>query len=258
MLIFNFHHVEPSPRHFDRRHLSITPSGLRWIIRTLRFLGYQSVSLADVVTAGGPQAMPSNTFALTFDDGYENNYLYAAPILHQEKCPATIFLLAGKFAGTNDWDQAHLPEHRRDRLLMRSQIQQMAMSPYITFGSHGLTHQRFSQLSEGELQNELLESYNILSEELGESFIPVLAYPWGDYDNKTISIVQKSPYVFALTTNTGACSSLVNPECVPRYSIYQRDGNPLVFLCKLVRHAIPLQHCVIRTQPSLHKQAIQY
>ena len=39
--------------------------------------------------------IPANSVVVTFDDGYEDNYVYAYPILHKYNIPATIFVIAG-------------------------------------------------------------------------------------------------------------------------------------------------------------------
>ena len=42
-----------------------------------------------------------SNFAITFDDGYMNNYLYAKPILEKYKCPASFFVTALNEVGDN-------------------------------------------------------------------------------------------------------------------------------------------------------------
>ena len=52
-------------------------------------------------------ALPQNAVALTYDDGYESNYLENYPMLQQYQAPATGFLTAG-LIGSNDlfwWDK---------------------------------------------------------------------------------------------------------------------------------------------------------
>jgi len=47
------------------------------------------------------QPIPSNAVALTFDDGYRDNFDLAFPILRQYQAPATIFLTTGFVGGNN-------------------------------------------------------------------------------------------------------------------------------------------------------------
>jgi hypothetical protein len=50
-------------------------------------------TILDRIREGQP--LPRRSAAITFDDGYEDNYLYAFPILREYDLPATIFLTAG-------------------------------------------------------------------------------------------------------------------------------------------------------------------
>jgi peptidoglycan/xylan/chitin deacetylase (PgdA/CDA1 family) len=45
--------------------------------------------------AGGTSAISRNSIAITFDDGYENNFLYALPILQRHRMHAAFFLTTG-------------------------------------------------------------------------------------------------------------------------------------------------------------------
>ena len=57
---------------------------------------YTLLSMDDVVeiyTSGEP--WPKNAVAVTFDDGFQNNYLNAAPILDKYNCPSTFYVCAG-------------------------------------------------------------------------------------------------------------------------------------------------------------------
>lgn len=75
------------------------PLGMRVTIgnfeKQVRFLKkkYNIISLQqalDFLKDG--KIIPRNSLVITFDDGYEDNYLYAYPILNKYKIPATIFL----------------------------------------------------------------------------------------------------------------------------------------------------------------------
>jgi peptidoglycan/xylan/chitin deacetylase (PgdA/CDA1 family) len=236
MLIFNLHHVEDRIRHPSRKHITISPKGFRRFIRTLRLVGFEIVSLRDVLAEPSLLRSRKRLAILTFDDGYVNNYEIAAPILEEERCPATIFALPGRFGGTNEWDQGDFPEEQRDPLMTLGQMQALAKSPFITFGSHGMLHRNFARLEADDLQYELNESYRILSERLGNAFLPVLAYPWGTYSNAVLQAMEATLYRFAFTVETAPWTAETPHFEVPRYSVFFRDGNPVVLLAKLCRH----------------------
>lgn len=239
MLIFNFHHVEKEIRHPDRKHITITPDGLRRCIRTLRAVGLEIVSMRDVLHKKDPAMNSNRQVLLTFDDGYVNNLEQAVPVLEAEGCPATIFVLPGRFAGTNAWDQGALPEAERDQLMSLAHMQQLAQSSsVITFGSHGLLHQNLTTLDEAELHREIHDSHRILSEQLGPAYVPVFAYPWGAHDDRVVAAMETSPYQYSFTVETAPWQSGAHRFRVPRYSAYYRDGNPLIFLAKLARHKV--------------------
>ena len=51
------------------------------------------VSMSDIVEATcGQLVLPHRAFAITFDDGFENNYSVAAPILEEFSVPATFYI----------------------------------------------------------------------------------------------------------------------------------------------------------------------
>ncbi|HWP95226.1 MAG TPA: polysaccharide deacetylase family protein [Syntrophomonadaceae bacterium] len=91
--IFLFHGVvnnsDYTVRNYTRKHL---PSGyFRECISSLSKSGY-ALSMDDVIKyhqTGEP--FPPGAFVVTFDDGFENNYSVAAPILCDYKVPATFY-----------------------------------------------------------------------------------------------------------------------------------------------------------------------
>lgn len=238
MLVFNFHHCEQEVRHPERRHITISPRGLQRTIQTLRFLGFEIVALQDVLKQGAELIDRPKTVVFTFDDGYVNNMTEALAVLEAESCPATIFALPGLYGGTNQWDQGHLPPEQRDQLMTRYQLECMISSEYITLGSHGLTHQDFTKLSDAALHDELMHSYEILKEDFGPEFLPVIAYPWGYYGQREIEALKATPYQYAFTVNTKMWESTDPAFEIPRFSAYYRDGNPLIFTAKLLRHRV--------------------
>jgi len=69
----------------------------RWIDYIAR--AYQVLTVEELVTRMGRDALPRNALAITFDDGYRDTLTHAAPILAKRRLAATVFLTTG-FIGT--------------------------------------------------------------------------------------------------------------------------------------------------------------
>jgi len=216
------------------RQFLLSPAGLRRAIRSVRLLGMEIIPLADVLRdpAAFWQGRHANKVVLTFDDGYVNNLTEALPVLAEEKCPATVFAVAGKLGGYNDWD----PDLPRAPLMTLEQMRQMTRTPGLTIGSHGLLHRRLQTLPPDELAREITESHAILSAGLGAAYIPALAYPYGNYSAEVRDRVKDSPFQCAFTIRRGHWQPATHPYEIPRFCLGWQDGYPLVFLLKCLRN----------------------
>ncbi|MGL4969243.1 MAG: polysaccharide deacetylase family protein [Fusobacteriaceae bacterium] len=139
---------------------------------------------------------------LTFDDGYEDNYRVAFPILKKYKSKGVIYLMAE--ATYNKWDMEHptAPE-KQFNLMNDREIKEMQESGLVEFGVHTLTHPRLSQLTLEEIDYEINESKKRIEEKLGVKTIS-FAYPYGDYDERVKKIAQESGFEFVVATDRGS------------------------------------------------------
>lgn len=83
--------------------------GVEQFEQHLRFLTrhYELVPLSRIVSSiKSGASLPERAVAVTFDDGYRNNLLLAAPLLKHHAVPATFFLSTG-LVGTNRWMWAY-------------------------------------------------------------------------------------------------------------------------------------------------------
>lgn len=98
-VILTFHHVGPEAPggYAPNRLLSITPDFLDATLRELDARGFEVVGL-DAVPERLAAARDRPPFAvLTFDDGYRDNVVHAAPVLRRHNAPWTLFV-TGDFA----------------------------------------------------------------------------------------------------------------------------------------------------------------
>ena len=235
MLVFCLHHVSDDTRGGPAyRQFLLTPDGLRRAIRTVRRLGLEFVSLADVVKdpAAFWQTGHARKAILTFDDGYENFLTHALPVLEQEACPATVFVVAGQLGGTNDWN----PEVPVTRLVSLDQLRHLTRSGLVTVGSHSLPHRRLPALSPDDLSRELATSHQLLSTQLGAAYLPVLAYPYGDCSPAVLAGLAHSPYRFAFTIRRGHWLPATPAHEIPRFCLGFADTYPLIFFLKCLKN----------------------
>jgi len=100
--IFLFHGVIRRPRHavrnYTRKHLPV--GDFLTVLDELCAAGVP-VSIPELVAATRDgKSLPRRAFAVTFDDGFENNFSVVAPILTARGVPATFYVTTG-FVGGN-------------------------------------------------------------------------------------------------------------------------------------------------------------
>ena len=176
--------------------LSVTPEKFLSHMTVLANSGYQIVSLHEVVSyLKIPRFFPEKTAALTFDDGFQNFYEEAFPVLKNFGFPATVFLVAGWCGRKNSWPGQHKTIPSFD-LLDWKDIKEMA-GQGIEFGSHTMNHYNLSQISSEEAEQEIAQSQKTIQEAIGQE-VKFFAYPYGLHTPEVKTIVKKR---FA-----GACS----------------------------------------------------
>lgn len=97
--ILAYHRVMPLPDpdtyEFDMELISTPPDEFREQMRYVK-RHFRPMRLTDIVASlDAGEALPPDTVAVTFDDGYDDNYHVAAPILEELGVPATFFVSTG-------------------------------------------------------------------------------------------------------------------------------------------------------------------
>src|SRR5215813_5180021 len=95
--ILIYHKVSPD------RHPYYEPVDPDAFEQQMRFLSrcYKVMDLLELVERSRKCAVPAGAVAITFDDGYRDNYEYAFPILKKYGLTATIFVATGVTGSSN-------------------------------------------------------------------------------------------------------------------------------------------------------------
>jgi peptidoglycan/xylan/chitin deacetylase (PgdA/CDA1 family) len=176
----------------DIRGLIVSPQSFERHMSFLKRHRYHVIPLADLaVLISEGRRVPPKTVALTFDDGYKDNFTYVFPILKKYGFPATIFVIYGEVSR---------PQSNK---LSWEEIRLMQDSGLIYFGSHTLGVKSLLGIkSAEELRRQIVDSKTKLEERLGQP-VTLFSYPEGGFNDTIRTLVIKAGYRAAVATNPG-------------------------------------------------------
>lgn len=186
----------------------------------LQFLqrnGFTAIGMKDLYqhfTANA--ALPDKPVLLTFDDGYEDNYLHVLPLLKAFQMKAVVFPVARWVGRTCGWKKNPAAE----RLMDWRQLQEWQAAG-LEIGAHTFNHVRLSTLSEEQIRYELQESKAVLEGQLGQP-VDFLCYPYGDFDDRTRRYAEQAGYKAALGIFNGTGQG--NMYALPRIGVSARTS----------------------------------
>ncbi len=201
--------------------LNVTPENFAGQMDFLHDAGYSVITLDDLVDKIKNREKPGpKTVVITFDDGYEDNYLHAFPVMEKYDMPATIFLIT-VYVDTRKnylkWEQV--------RLMMKNGM---------SFGGHTRDDVYLPGVSDEEsLWNQIAGSReDIETNTDGEALY--FCYPTGGFNSQVKDVVKRAGYKGACTTNRGYDRSNRDVYELNRVKITNSDmTKPFHFRAKL-------------------------
>jgi peptidoglycan/xylan/chitin deacetylase (PgdA/CDA1 family) len=207
-------------------YLSLTPRTFERQLEMLVRAGFRSGGQADLELLGVGRRPSAKRAFLTFDDGFLDTVTTAMPLMAERGFTGMAFVLPGHLrAGAPlDWPEVAGEAARRPSL-MRSFDWTMAESLVEAgweIGSHTMTHPRLPGLSDEALRQELLDSRQLIADRLGRC--DLLAYPFGDWDDRVAEAAADAGYSFAFSLPFGHQLRSTRMS-IPRVMVDDRDSS---------------------------------
>jgi peptidoglycan/xylan/chitin deacetylase (PgdA/CDA1 family) len=179
--IFNYHHLSPLPTNASpsRVTFTVTPELFEQHLKYWKEQGRQIVSLdalTDYFDRRTP--LPPKAMAITFDDGWKDQYEFAFPLLKKYGFQAAFFVPVGWIG--------------HPTVMSWSNLREMADAG-MTIGTHGFEHLHFDQIDENGLKKEIVDGKVEMEKQLGRE-VRYIAYPGGHWTTQAVAIVKSGGY----------------------------------------------------------------
>ena len=205
ILVLNYHQVQNA-----HHSLAVPIADFDAQMNYLSSHGYVTITPEELYSGlNGELELPKKPVLITFDDGYADNYTNAFPILKYYGMRATIFVIpafVGVYKNYLTWEEMREMENSG-----------------ITFESHTMNHYKLEELPDDEIRSELLNSKQILEENLGHP-INFLAYPTGTYNLHIAGIAKAIGYKGAFTIKYGNVDLGSNLFALERVPIFHTSN----------------------------------
>jgi len=191
-------------------------------ISFLKRFGYHVISIEDYdAIISGVKKPRGREIVITFDDGNVSVPKFAVPVLTQARFPATLFLIS-QYLSSGTYGSMNV-----DSAL------DLAKNPLIHLQAHSRTHPFLSQISDAAVPQEIAGSKSELEKSL-HSQVNYFAYPYGDFDQRSMDAAKTAGFRLAFTTSPKKLKGFnPGPYCITRIKITENDSNLFVFWFKI-------------------------
>jgi len=190
------------------QNLSVTPINFASQMKWLKENNYATLNLADLADLNKKAISKiiydkKKPIIITFDDGYEDAYTSAWPILKENDFNGTFFIIRN-FVGRSEY-------------MNQNQINVLSNAG-MEIGSHTLSHPSLEKLSTADQRTQIFDSKNTAK---------TFCYPSGKYNDISIVLLKEAGYLAAVTTQPGIANQDSNLFELPRVRIENGDGEYL-------------------------------
>lgn len=206
--VLMYHLVGPLPPHADAEERALTVSAERFEtdLRELRAAGCHCLTMAQAYALLARGQLPRHTVVLTFDDGYEDNYTVAWPLMRKYGFVGTFNLV---------YDSLSAPGH-----MNREEVKELAAAGN-ELGSHTVSHAILTRLDQAHLKMEVTEPRQKLEALIGTPIV-TFCYPEGRHNPRVVRAVREAGYRVATTVERGAWTPETPSLEIPRFRMTEQ------------------------------------
>lgn len=193
--VIMYHYVEKVKDKNDttRIKLDTSPEVFEGHLMALRNAGYETYFVKDIPDIlRGNKEISTRSAILTFDDGYDDFYTVAFPLLKKYKIRSTVYVIYD-FIG-------------RPGFLNKKQITNLIDSGSVEIGSHTLDHINLKTAKPEIARKQIGESKRLLEQDFHVE-VKSFAYPIGALNPQVVEMVKEASYSGAVSVISGVMQS---------------------------------------------------
>lgn len=158
------------------KELSVNSKNFRWQMEYLNKHRYNVISMEEGLDKIKSKNIKGKNIIISFDDGYQDFYINAYPILSSLNFKCILYISPGYIESGKCywWDK----DTGKSSLLSWHQLQSLSKKDIITIGSHSMNHFDLRNLDKSELEKDLLSSKQELENKTG-SCVSDFSFPQG-------------------------------------------------------------------------------
>ena len=193
--------------------LAVSPEAFEEQMSYINKRGFRTLFASEVPMFISEEA-DENFVCVTFDDGCEDMYTTAFPILKRYGIKATVFLTTGSMGA-----KFTTSDNQEFSLLSEKEVREMVQSGLVECMPHTHTHPELSSSTTNQIREELNNSRHIIENITGRP-ANVFAYPKGKESEEVIALLREQHYIAAFGVQPGIVRPSSDIYRLPRNAVF--------------------------------------